>query len=406
MYDRVNRIWTVETGDTLSKISQFVYNDYRKYPRIQQANSGLVTDPDFILPNWKLYIPEPEGATKKFTSVEKSDDQSILIRIGGKDLQIVSDFQISEGINQGARTCSFLIPFNVNDGFKVRDKVQVFLNGKLYLDGILLIPEVTYSKDNGNYINWQASTKVNDILKSQFKTKADRPASWKNISLKDLVDNVLIDYDIDVQFSDQSIANQTYKKIGIGSESIFDFLAKIANQKGFLLQGLATGDLFFSKAEERGVPVGSFTNQNLITVTCDYSGLCGEYRALNQKTKGGGAKSATNDFFPTNLFRQVEKDVGFDGDLQSFVDFYQSREFANALKVTIKAEDFKSPEGVEWASKQFVTVNSPENGIDRDLLMVIDSVTFPVNRSGKFPILNCVLPETRTGKMPNWLPFL
>lgn len=50
--------YTVQSGDTLWKISQEVYGDGSKYMKIFEANTGLLKDPDHIFPGQKLLIPE------------------------------------------------------------------------------------------------------------------------------------------------------------------------------------------------------------------------------------------------------------------------------------------------------------------------------------------------------------
>jgi nucleoid-associated protein YgaU len=50
--------YTVESGDTLWKISQEVYGDGSKYMKIFEANTGLLKDPDQIFPGQKLLIPK------------------------------------------------------------------------------------------------------------------------------------------------------------------------------------------------------------------------------------------------------------------------------------------------------------------------------------------------------------
>jgi nucleoid-associated protein YgaU len=52
--------YTVESGDTLSKIAKAHYGDAQKYPVIFEANRPLLKDPDKIYPGQVLRIP-PQG---------------------------------------------------------------------------------------------------------------------------------------------------------------------------------------------------------------------------------------------------------------------------------------------------------------------------------------------------------
>jgi nucleoid-associated protein YgaU len=52
------RIYVVQGGDSLSKISKKFYGDANSWKRIFEANRDVVKNPDMIQPGWKLRIPE------------------------------------------------------------------------------------------------------------------------------------------------------------------------------------------------------------------------------------------------------------------------------------------------------------------------------------------------------------
>ena len=49
--------YTVQSGDTLWKISEQVYGDGSSYMKIFEANTGLLENPDQIFPGQELTIP-------------------------------------------------------------------------------------------------------------------------------------------------------------------------------------------------------------------------------------------------------------------------------------------------------------------------------------------------------------
>lgn len=53
-----SRFYTVQSGDTLSKIAREYYGDASKYPLIFEANKPMLTNPDRIYPGQVLRIPE------------------------------------------------------------------------------------------------------------------------------------------------------------------------------------------------------------------------------------------------------------------------------------------------------------------------------------------------------------
>ncbi len=50
--------YTVQKGDSLSKISKEFYGDYMRYPEIFEANKPMLTHPDLIYPGQVLRIPK------------------------------------------------------------------------------------------------------------------------------------------------------------------------------------------------------------------------------------------------------------------------------------------------------------------------------------------------------------
>jgi nucleoid-associated protein YgaU len=54
----VSRTYTVQAGDSLSKISKQFYGDANKYMKIFEANKDKLADPDKIKPGQELVIPQ------------------------------------------------------------------------------------------------------------------------------------------------------------------------------------------------------------------------------------------------------------------------------------------------------------------------------------------------------------
>jgi len=53
-----DRMYIVQGGDSLSKISKKFYGDANKWKRIFEANKDVVKNPDVIQPGWTLRIPD------------------------------------------------------------------------------------------------------------------------------------------------------------------------------------------------------------------------------------------------------------------------------------------------------------------------------------------------------------
>ena len=55
--DPYAQYYVVKKGDTLSKIAEEFYGDKMLYPKIFEANTDLLKDPNKIKPGQKLRIP-------------------------------------------------------------------------------------------------------------------------------------------------------------------------------------------------------------------------------------------------------------------------------------------------------------------------------------------------------------
>jgi nucleoid-associated protein YgaU len=51
------KIYTVVSGDSLSKIAKREYGDAKLWPRIFEANKDTIKDPNLIYPGQKLKVP-------------------------------------------------------------------------------------------------------------------------------------------------------------------------------------------------------------------------------------------------------------------------------------------------------------------------------------------------------------
>ncbi len=55
----IHGVYTVVSGDTLSKLAKHFYGDAQRYPAIFEANRDQLKDPDKIQVGQKLKIPNP-----------------------------------------------------------------------------------------------------------------------------------------------------------------------------------------------------------------------------------------------------------------------------------------------------------------------------------------------------------
>jgi nucleoid-associated protein YgaU len=54
----IHGVYTVKSGDTLSKIAKYIYGDANAYPKIFEANRDVLKSPDLIQPGQQLKLPK------------------------------------------------------------------------------------------------------------------------------------------------------------------------------------------------------------------------------------------------------------------------------------------------------------------------------------------------------------
>lgn len=68
-------VWNVKKGDWLSKISDFVYGDYRLWTIIYNNNKSIISNPDLIYPGQKLNIELTYDSYKRKEAIKRHDQR-------------------------------------------------------------------------------------------------------------------------------------------------------------------------------------------------------------------------------------------------------------------------------------------------------------------------------------------
>jgi nucleoid-associated protein YgaU len=72
--EEVTEFYTVRSGDTLSKIAKQFYGDAGKYPGIFEANKEVIKDPNLIYPVQMIRIPKISGINDEQVYTVQSGD--------------------------------------------------------------------------------------------------------------------------------------------------------------------------------------------------------------------------------------------------------------------------------------------------------------------------------------------
>lgn len=196
-------------------------------------------------------------------------------------------------------------------------------------------------------------------------------------------------------------------------QSAFDFLAKLAKQRNFVLTDSVGGELLFWRSIAPGAPRARFVEGQppLISVSATFApqDYFSEITGI-AKTRSGKAGSRFTvanpfgaDFIRPDVFSPDDTDSG---DLEQAVRARMGRMFAGAASYTVTVPTWRDASGEIWRPNTTVTLNAPGAMVYRETEMVIRDVTFDVgDNDAQTATLSLVLPGAFSGEIPEVLPW-
>lgn len=414
-FDRVSRIWKVERGDTLNAIALAVYGSAGEYPRIFAANSPPVENPHRIEPGWQLLCPAlQESAGSKSALISEISGKKVdaeaqlVLRMGAENLRFVSGLQVNYGLNEAVRTLAFSVPYRVEDlaHYTIGAKLEFAAGGVPIFSGEVV--SIQPSVDSGAVLNIQAAHPAYWLQKGNYTGEQQE---WHKSSLEQVLKAVLGDLAFSYSEAAQKAMQQVYAKVAIDEgQSVWDFVAKLASERGLLVQGLAGGALHFYKLESSKAAVAVFGAGGEYKLSAKYSfeELAQYYVVKNNKEGSGGSQrsQAENPFIKNGVTKIISNSEGSGSDMSA--EWELAKALANAVQFDISGlNGICRPDGTLWQAGDVVVLQNDELGyeVGTELELLVQNVQLEF--SGALSAnLSCVLPETRSGKMPKTLPFM
>lgn len=212
-------------------------------------------------------------------------------------------------------------------------------------------------------------------------------------------------FDSEVLSDDEPFDKVTSKH----GDKIFAHLASLATQRGILITSTATGDLLFTKANTKGKPVGTISEDFPpgLNFEMEFDGRkrFHKYKVFakspgrnkRQKSKLKTA-SAIDLIVPEYRFMTFEADDTSMGNAQKAADWKRSKTIADVLTIPFPVSGWYAPNGELWKENTLVTVKSPSLHVPDGFNFLIRSVEFEFQQGGIRSILNLVPPQAFTGE--------
>lgn len=403
------KLYTVASGDSLSKIAAIAYGDSSLWPRIWKANQFELksSDPNIIYPGEVIIIPvlpEREELKKAISSTglpgKSKDDLTIII--DGEEIPVLNA-RVIRTMDTGADGWTASLDWKPGANSRLDTILEpyayppasVYIGGELVIKGLLYATETDFSI-NGSIKNLEGWSYTADAIDSSLKP----PYEKNNITLKQLAEQIVRPLGINVIFDidDDSTFDRVTADEG---ESVFDFLAKLAAQRSALVSSTVNGDLIITRAKV-GAPVATLQEggQGALSFTARFDGRqrFNVYRAVGDSPLGNKVGIAKDSRVPRSRFLTFKADETISGDIQKAAKWKRSKQLTEALTIPFPVDSWYDPKGNRWQENTIVTIVAPSLHLSEGFDFLIRSVEYEFSPQGRTAVLNVVPPQVYTGE--------
>ncbi|MCR4631406.1 MAG: LysM peptidoglycan-binding domain-containing protein [Treponema sp.] len=429
----MSKSYTVSKGDTLGAISTRHYGLAGKWTLIKNANPQLlkrktaIDGSPLIYPGDVLIIPEEVKPTQEVSkSAPKSSVPVVLDQDAKKDISILIDGKMFTGFSgytikmpiDSFDSFSFSAPFDdsskeLKEAFMpfTYKQCTVYYDGELLFNGTLMTPNPE-SSDQEKTVTLQGYS-VCGIINDSSLPDTKYPPEYNNLKLSEIANDCCGAFGFNVSVDGSE--GEAFEKVEYSpGDKLFEFLKKLAEQRGLLITNKANGDLLFwtpkketvsCSIEEGELPYisckGSFDSQNFYSHITGYSKVekeedCNSYTYENSYLIKKGVLRPTS----------FTADDATSTDLENAVKAKAGRMFASAVAYELKVLGHHNPDGKLWKKNMAISLLAPGAMIKKRTVFCIDEVTFARSDSdGNVTTLKLVLPGARDGSLPKEFPW-
>lgn len=335
----------------------------------------------------------------------------IKLVVESHEFKFWSSFKLNRNIDT-LDTFEFDAPYGENAGIKDIIKplefkpCQIFIDDRLATTAVIISVLPTIGDSNSVSVNGYAKPGVmNDCSISH----ENYPIEYRDQTLKQIADDLGGAFGVESVFTANSGAVFEKVKPEPG-ESPFNFLIKLAKDRGFLISSTATGKLLFRKAatnprtttlKQGHTPLLSVTpNINPQGYYSDITGL-----APGSTIKDPESVTVNNTNLKVNrpfVYKVQQKLTG--ADLQNAVKWKIGLMIANAMKYSISVQGLRDEHGRIWETNTYINLTAPGAYVNNETTFIIKNLTL-AKYDSEITTMNLVLPESYSGEIPKRLPW-
>ncbi len=403
--------YTVPKGAWLDSISISAYGQ-DKTDDIIKANPFLSgrsihagSRLPYIYPGDKLWLPPKMDAIKEPDTIPASNPDEIGIRIEG---QIYKGWQTARA-TRSLFTCADSFVFEAdydpnNEESKILDPktyylADLFIGGEKYISGEML----KWFPDSGN---GKMKVEVRSLPGVTIECQSlEKQLDYNNMTLQQIADSILGPFGIATGFPDGD--TDAFIKVNRDIQAtVFDFLKKLAQQKGFVITSSADNEMVFCRANLSGAPVAALIagEYPLIDVQASYDGTArfSHYVAVSQSAGNQSNKAEEKDssipIYRPHIFTADDTEAG---NISDAAKWKKSRALAASSPTTAIVKGWRDPQDALWMENTKVSVYFPRACIFHETEFLITQVNLTKDENGgDIAELPLTLPQAFTPDFP------
>ena len=405
MYKSVN-------GDTFEIISRKIYFNEKNIELLKKANPNI----EEPIPVGTNIITPIDVAKKQDNIINESEigQNDITILIDGAIFKYFTDISIRRSIDS-IDTLIFTAPMesdnidfiNIFKPFTYKE-VVVFVGTEQIFNGTIINISPSVGQDS-KIITVDCYARCG-VLNDCTASPTQYPLEFVNSSLFTIANTLLKPFGLLAIFED--LIGATFEQVSIKpNEKILPFLTKLASERNLLISSNSDGNVVFKKPSlsndiKARVQEGI---SPLISISASFSSQ--EYYShisgLEVVDTGGNGSSFTLKNDRLNIFRPITFEVEdtTTGDIRDAVESKMGRMFGNMVSYSLEMASVRDGFNNLWTPNTLINVLSPNNMIYNEYTFLIRDVELIFGQNSSTAILDIVIPQSFSGKIPEVLPW-
>jgi len=386
-------VYVVQKGDYLTTIANRFLGNPARYIEIYNYNIGTLKsgNPDLIYPGEVILIPPEIKIEKPVIPPILAEPNEAVIEINGNQFYGWEDVSINRNMETAADSFSFSAVFEPDKLPIIKpfqyDKCKISIGKNLIITG--RIEKVSPSIDKGGV---KLGISGRSLAGQLIDVSVLPPFEFTNQTIMQIAKKICQPYGIGAE-SDIDTGGQFEKAVADHGQSVFDFLNKLATQRGLLITSAPNGNIRFIRANKNGKPILAIEEgeKNFEGASGDYDGTS-RYSSIildGQSREGGGNKQGKADDVEikntginrTLITQPPETPEASDLNTMAKWEISKRKALSQPLEVNLSSWIYGDDNSV-FEENEIVIVKIPSCYIAEEKRMIIKNVSFSRSNSG------------------------